>query len=179
MTLALINLVRLLESCGCKKVYQSDKPSEGFQTLLYEGNSGTILSVEMIGGKAEIRTNNKQEFYFPTKEIMDNIATGVPLFSNYKVSDWLELPLVPFVELLRLEHLESARIDSGDSYYAVGLSGTGQEQHELDIDKIESTNRKMEISRKRMELFPDRIQAYYDYTEAFIKGDVFALPKHR
>ena len=90
---------QLLESRGCVKFYQGST-GEGYQTLLLDGNSGTIFSVEVNPNtkQVEIRTNRNQRKSFQTEEIIDRCSLVAPLFSDYTVKDYWDLPLISLEE---------------------------------------------------------------------------------
>ena len=91
---------QLLQSRGCVKFYQGSI-DEGYQTLLLDGNSGTIFSVEVNPNtkQVEIRTNRNQRKSFQTEEIIDRCSLVAPLFSDYTVKDYWDLPLISLEEV--------------------------------------------------------------------------------
>jgi len=89
-------LVQLLASAGCKTIYKSDE-TDFFQVLMLDGNSGTIFSIETLPwtNTAEIRTDRNQHYRFPTEDIINRIGTDAPLFSDYTVDNYWDIPFIP------------------------------------------------------------------------------------
>ena len=147
--------VQLLTSVGCKTIYQNDK-SDDFQVLMLDGNSGTVFSIETLPwtNTAEIRTDRNQHDSFPTEDIINRIGTGAPLFSNYTVHNYLDIPFVSLVEekkmlnfapmFARIDVLQGGPEDASLVYYTTGsVPGVPQEkvleiemQYQYDVDKF-------------------------------------------
>lgn len=170
-------LVQLLEVCGCKKVYQGDE-KEGYQSLLFDGNSGTVFSVEVIPweNSAEIRTSSSQRQHFPTEQILDGISMNIPLFSNYLVSQHADLPLVSLMEekelycmpiASRVELLMGAPVDAYEIYLMTGqVPGVDREELQrveknYDLDYYHKKSQREQIVERKMHVFPDAIQSFY------------------
>lgn len=172
--------VQLLTSVGCKTIYQNDK-SEIFQVLMLDGNSGTVFSIETLPwtNTAEIRTDRNQQDSFPTEDIINRIGTGAPLFSNYTVNNYLDIPFVPLVQerkmlkflplFARIETLQGSPEEASLVYYTTGIvPGVPQEkvlevemQYQYDVDKF---NLQMNsIIDDRMSLLPQSVQEFYGY----------------
>lgn len=174
-------LAQMLISSGCKTIYQGDE-NEGFQTLLLDGNSGTIFSVEVVPGtnSAEIRTNRRQHYQFPTQDIIARASSDTPLFSTWKAENYWNIPLVPLAEessLLNFSPLH-ARIDvlrDGPEYpdlvyFTTGiLPGVSQERiqavEEQYIHDVANFNTSVEnIIHEKMSRLPEAVQDFYGYT---------------
>lgn len=172
--------VQLLTSVGCKTIYQNDK-SDDFQVLMLDGNSGTVFSIETLPwtNTAEIRTDRNQHDSFPTEDIINRIGTGAPLFSNYTVHNYLDIPFVSLVEekkmlnfapmFARIDVLQGGPEDASLVYYTTGsVPGVPQEkvlevemQYQYDVDKF---NLQMNsIIDDRMSLLPQSVQEFYGY----------------
>lgn len=180
-------MVKLLESHGCKSVFISNEESKGFQTLLYDDNSQTVLSVEIVGGNVEIRTKSSQKTVFHTKEITDAILSGTELSPLYTASDWTELPLISLYEegrppimvksmSWRLEHLSGAPADPCDTYFVTGCipgiceNEIKRQEEEYLNDIFKSSVEQSRISELKIGLFPKSIQVNYGYVDQpFIK----------
>lgn len=175
-------MVKLLEFHGCKSVFISNEESKGFQTLLYDDNSQTVLSVEIVGGNVEIRTKSSQKTVFHTKEITDAILSGTELSPLYTASDWTELPLISLYEegrppimvksmSWRLEHLSGAPADPCDTYFVTGCipgiceNEIKRQEEEYLNDIFKSSVEQSRISELKIGLFPKSIQVNYGYVD--------------
>lgn len=179
--LEVYELAKLLESCGCKLVYQGNA-DEGFQHLMLDGNSGVVFSVEMIPNREhpEIRTNSNQQFTFPTKDIVKGITHGFPLFSRYSVDHYQNLPLISVWELentldiqpmhARVEKLPYASEDAARVYYTTGIApGVDDEvlrktEQEYQADVFRFNYLSNIVIDKKMNCFPPSILDFYSYS---------------
>lgn len=173
-------LVQLLASKGCKTIYHNDE-SESFQTIMLDCNSGTVFSVEVLPwlNSAEIRTDRNQHYTFPTEDIINRIGTDVPLFSDYTVTNYWDIPFVSLVEekqmlnfapmVARIEALQGSPEAAALVYYTTGtLPGVSREklletemQYQQDVNRFNSQMNS--IINDRMALFPQQIQNFYSY----------------
>lgn len=174
-------LVQLLASKGCKTIYQSDE-NENFQTLMLDGNSGTIFSVEVLPwtNSAEIRTDRNQHYTFPTEDIVNRITTDAPLFSDYTVNNYWDIPFVSLVEekkmlnfaplFARIDILQGGPEEASLVYYTTGiLPGVPREklletemQYQQDVNKFNSLMNS--IIDDRMNQLPQQVQKFYGYS---------------
>ena len=152
-----IEYEQLLKSVGCKTIFKGEE-YQGFQRLMFDPNSGVVFSVEAVPriDSVEIRTSNSQKIEFPTDSILDRIAQEVPLFSQYKVENYLDLPTISIEEeyhlpsclpmYARVMTIPGAPEDADEAYYQVGqIPGVDDEtlkQLELQyLDDVEEYNR--------------------------------------
>ena len=68
-----IEYEQILKSAGCRTVYEGNQ-SQGFQRLMFDPNSGSVFSVELVPvmEKVEIRSANSQKNEFVTSSILLN-----------------------------------------------------------------------------------------------------------
>lgn len=185
----------LLESRGCNKFYQGSK-EDGGQILLLDGNSGTIFSVEVNPdtNEAEIRTHRKQKTVFPTEVVLDRICRTAPLFSDYTVEDFWDLPLISLQEERnlpycttpheRVELLMGAGVDAAEVYRATGKipfvddQKIRQAENEF-LTELASFNREVvDLLHKKTEHLPDEIIDRYTPTK-LEPEDVYVMYKKR
>ena len=185
----------LLESRGCNKFYQGSK-EDGGQILLLDGNSGTIFSVEVnpYTNEAEIRTHRKQKTMFPTEVVLDRICRTAPLFSDYTVEDFWDLPLISLQEERnlpycttpheRVELLMGAGEDAAEVYRETGMIPfVGDEkirQAENDfLMELAAFNRNVaDLLDKKTSNLPDEVMNRYT-PKKLDNEDVYVMYKRR
>ncbi len=173
-------LIQLLASKGCKTIYQSDE-NEDFQTLMLDGNSGTIFSVETLPWRnsAEIRTNRNQHSSFPTEDIVNRLITDAPLFSDYTVTNYWDIPFVSVAQenkllsfapmFVRIDALPGGPAEAAFVYYTTGtVPGVTPEvllatelEYQRDVDHFNFVMNS--IIDERMSLLPQAVQDFYSY----------------
>lgn len=175
-------LVHLLTSKGCKTIYQNDE-NDFFQVLMLDGNSGSIFSIETLPwmNSAEIRTNRNQRYEFPTEDIVNRIGTDAPLFSDYTVENYWDIPFVPLAQEIvmldfyplfaRIDVLQGAPEEAALIYYTTGtVPGVAKEkvletemQYQQDVNHFNSQMNN--IINQKMNLLPEPVQKFYNYND--------------
>lgn len=188
-----IEYEQLLKSAGCKTVFQGDE-QQGFQRLMFDPNSGVVFSVEIIPRveTVEIRTANSQKSVFPTSDILEGIMQEVPLFSQYKVDNYLDLPFISIEEEYRLPScptmharvltLPGAPVDADEAYFQLGqIPGVEDRivrqtelQYQSDVNRYNRVAN--DIIHQKMEKLPTAMQEYYHYQSKEF-ADVYSIPK--
>lgn len=173
-------LVQLLTSVGCKTIYQNDQDDD-FQVLMWDCNSGTVFSVECLPwtNSAEIRTDRNQHYAFPTEDIINRIGAGAPLFSDFTVNNYWDIPFVSLVQekkmlnfsplFARIDTLQGGPEEASLVYYTTGIvPGVPQEkvlevemQYQKDVNNFNS--KVNSIIDDRMSLLPQPAQKFYGY----------------
>ncbi len=188
-----IEYEQILNSAGCRTVYEGDW-SQGFQRLMFDPNSGSVFSVELVPliGKVEIRSANSQKDEFITDSILEGIASGIPLFSQYKKDNYWDLPLISLEEEYQLPRcspmharvleLPGAPVDADEVYFQVGLiPGVDNKliayvEQEYYNDKKQYNDTANQILHEKMGALPEMIQTHYHYQPNKYL-DVYSIPK--
>lgn len=188
-----IEYEQILKSAGCRTVYEGDW-SQGFQRLMFDPNSGSVFSVELVPvmEKVEIRSANSQKNEFVTSSILEGITSGVPLFSQYKKDNYWDLPLISLEEEYHLPGcspmharvlaLPGAPVDADEVYFQIGLiPGVDDKliayvEQEYCNDVKKYNDAANQILHEKMGALPEMIQAHYHYQPNKYL-DVYSIPK--